>query len=189
MVHSEDSSSAGWQMPSAADRDIWNYNSNGDPTLESRESRDSAGTPWVIDYGKQYTIAYQAASTTRIQTWKEADYDPIGGASGSGAWDTLARYTLYYSTPSSVCPGCEGDQVLGIYPNPFTDQIQVLGLNQQAQWQITDLNGRVLSSGYHRPELTGSALLLNGQNWPQGMYWMQIVGDDGSRSVHRLLKH
>jgi hypothetical protein len=189
MLHSEDSSSVGWQMPSQTSREIWNYNSNGDLTLESGESRNMAGTPWVIDYGNQYAIAYQTANATRIHAWREANYDPIGGASGSGAWDTLARYTLYYSTPSSTCPGCGSDPKSGIYPNPFTNQIQVLGLNQQARWQITDLNGRVLSSGHHRPELTGSALLLNGQNWPQGMYWMQIVGDDGSRSVHRLLKH
>lgn len=189
MVASEDSSSAGWQTSTFVGRDIWAYNSNGDLILEGSEWRDSVGAPWVMEAGsKQYAIAYQAASATRIQSWIEQSYDPFGGPSGTGAWDTAARYTLYYSTPSSTCPGCEVNTALGIYPNPFTDQIQVPGLNQQSQWQITDLNGRVLSSGLHLPELEGSNLLVNGQSWPQGLYLMQIENVQGGRSVHRLLK-
>jgi len=184
----EDSSSGSWQSSSWASRDLWAYNGNGDLTSETTESRDSVGAPWLLTSGYQYVIVYQPTNASRIQTWLEKQYNINGGPTGSGAWDTTARYTLYYSTASSTCPGCEGDLALGIYPNPFSDQIQINGLNQDAQWRITDLNGRMFAQGVYQPEGTGVALNLACQAWPSGIYMLQVWDAAGNRSWHRLVK-
>jgi len=184
----EDSSSGSWQIPSWAYRDLWAYNGNGDLTSETSESRDSVGAPWLLDYGNQYVIVYQPSNASRIQTWVDQTYNLSGGPTGSGAWDTAARYTLYYSTASSTCPGCEGDQALGIYPNPFSDHIQIKGLSQGAQWRITDLNGRLFAQGDQRPEERGTALNIACQAWPAGIYMLQVCDAEGNRSWHRLVK-
>jgi len=188
MAVGEDSSSGSWQIPPWATRNLWAYNGNGDLTLETSESRDSVGAPWLLAYGSQYAIVYQPSNASRIQTWLEQNYNRFGGPTGSGAWDTTARYTLYYSTASSTCPGCEGDLALGIYPNPFSDQIQINGLNQDAQWRITDLNGRMFAQGVYQPEGTGVALNLACQAWPSGIYMLQVWDAAGNRSWHRLVK-
>ncbi|MFM7913083.1 MAG: T9SS type A sorting domain-containing protein, partial [Bacteroidota bacterium] len=133
----------------------------------------------------QYAIVYQPTNASRIQKWLEKDYNRFGG---SGAWDTTARYTLYYSTTSSTCPGCEGDLALGIYPNPFSDQIHINGLSQEAQWCITDLNGRLFARGDQRPEESGTALNIACQAWPAGIYMLQVWDAAGNRSWHRLVK-
>ncbi|MFM7179625.1 MAG: T9SS type A sorting domain-containing protein, partial [Bacteroidota bacterium] len=188
MATSEDSSSGSWQSSSWAYRDLWAYNGNGDLTSETTESRDSVGAPWLLAYGNQYAIVYQPTNASRIQKWLEKDYNRFGGPTGSGAWDTLARYTLYYSTTSSTCPGCEGDLALGIYPNPFSDQIHINGLSQEAQWCITDLNGRLFARGDQRPEESGTALNIACQAWPAGIYMLQVWDAAGNRSWHRLVK-
>jgi hypothetical protein len=184
----EDSSSGSWQIPSWASKYLWAYNGNGDLTSETTESRDSVGAPWLLTSGNQYVIVYQPTNASRIQTWLEKNYNLTGGPSGSGAWDTAARYTLYYSTASSSCPGCEGDLALGIYPNPFSDQIQINGLSEGAQWCITDLNGRLFAQGDQRPEESGTALNITCQAWPTGIYMLQVWDAEGNRSWHRLVK-
>ena len=188
MAVQEDSSSGSWQISSWAQKNLWAYNGNGDLTLDASESRDSVGAPWLLTSGNQYVIAYQPGNASRIQTWVEQNYNRFGGPSGSGAWDTAARYTLYYSTPSSTCPGCETEQVLGIYPNPFTDQIQIQGLNQEGQWQITDLNGRIFAQGEYQAVGTGTDLSLECHAWPTGIYLLQLKDSEGNRSWHRLVK-
>jgi len=188
MAVQEDSSSGSWQISSWAYRNLWAYNGNGDLTSETSESRDSVGAPWMLAYGNQYAIVYQPNNASRIQTWVDQYYNRFGGPTGSGAWDTAARYTLYYSTASSTCPGCEGDQALGIYPNPFSDQIQINGLSEGAQWCITDLNGRLFAQGDHRPEERGTAMRIACQAWPAGIYMLQSWDAAGNRSWHRLVK-
>jgi len=189
MAVREDSSSGSWQIPSSnAYRNLWAYNGNGDLTSETGEYRDSVGAPWLLDWGNQYAIVYQPTNASRIQTWLEKDYS-FNGPTGSGAWDTTARYTLYYSTASSTCPGCEGDLALGIYPNPFSDQIHINGLSQEAQWCITDLNGRLFAQGDQRPEESGTSLNnIACQAWPAGIYMLQVWDAEGNRSWHRLVK-
>jgi len=184
MATSEDSSSGSWQ---SSYRDLWAYNGNGDLTLDASESRDSVGAPWLLNSGNQYVIVYQPNNSSRIQTWVDQNYNRFGGPSGSGAWDTAARYTLYYSTASATCPGCEGD-LLGIYPNPFSDQIQINGLSQEAQWRITDLNGRLFAQGDQRPEERGTALRIACQAWPSGIYILQVRDAEGNRTWRRLVK-
>jgi len=188
MATSEDSSSGSWQNPSWAIRYLWAYNGNGDLTSETTEGRDSVGAPWLLFYGNQYAIVYQPTNPSRIQTWVDQNYNRFGGPTGSGAWDTAARYTLYYSTASSTCPGCEGDQALGVYPNPFSDQIQIKGLSQGAQWRITDLNGRLFAQGDQWPEERGTSLNIACQAWPAGIYMLQVCDAEGNRSWHRLVK-
>lgn len=188
MAIQEDSSNGSWQISSWASKDLWAYNGNGDLTLDATESRDSVGAPWVLTSGNQYVIVYQPSNASRIQTWVDQTYNRFGGPSGSGAWDTAARYTLYYSTASSICPGCEGDQALGVYPNPFSDQIQIKGLSQGAQWRITDLNGRSFAQGDQQPEERATALHIACQGWPAGIYMLQITDEAGYRSWHRLVK-
>lgn len=188
MAVEEDSSSGSWQISPWASKYLWSYNGNGDLTLEATEIRDSVGAPWLLNDGNQYAIAYQPTNASRIQAWVERNYNRFGGPSGLGAWDTVARYTLYYSTPSSACPGCVSDQAFGIYPNPFTDQIQIKGLNQETQWRITDLNGRLFVQGEYQPEGSGGTLSLASQAWPSGIYLLQLMDPEGQRSWHRLLK-
>jgi hypothetical protein len=189
LAMSEDSSSGSWQIPSTSSRDLWTYNNNGDLTEESSEFRDSVGAPWRLYIGNQYAITYQPGNPSRIQNWIEKDYDPSGGPTGSGVWDTLSRYTLYYGAPSSVCPGCETDLKLSVYPNPMTDQILVRGLKAQTQWHVTDLNGRLITQGGFQGATSEEVLHVNAINWQAGWYLLHLVTDNGYRTVHRMVKH
>ncbi|MBM3935550.1 MAG: T9SS type A sorting domain-containing protein, partial [Sphingomonadales bacterium] len=60
--------------------------------------------------------------------------------------------------------------------------------NQDAQWRITDLNGRMFAQGVYQPEGTGVALNLACQAWPSGIYLLQLMDPKGNPSWHRLVK-
>ena len=98
-----------------------------------------------------------------------------GGTAGSGgAISSECLDTGLGNAPS--------DEALSIHPNPANDKITITGIGQ-ATVVVRDALGR-------NPGATQDAVgqtTLYTSFWPCGAYFIEVIGKDGSRSVHKVL--
>jgi hypothetical protein len=173
----QDSSSGAWVNNS---RDSRTYTSNGDLQVQKNEEFVS-GQGWITDSGSEALITYNPSNASRITSWIRKEYDSF-----AGAWDSVARYTLFYNTVSSTCPTCLTSDRWSVYPNPIAHQFEVQGLKAGAQLRVTDACGRQMHLG---GVAEGDASLrVDCSTWAPGWYLLQQIEAEGRVSVYRLLK-
>ena len=173
----QDSTSGSWVNDI---RDSRTYTSNGDLQVQKNEEFVS-GQGWITDSGSEALITYNPSNASRITSWIRKEYDSF-----AGAWDSVARYTLFYNTVSSTCPTCLTSDRWSVYPNPIAHQFEVQGLKAGAQLRVTDACGRQMHLG---GVAEGDASLrVDCSTWAPGWYLLQQIEADGRVSVYRLLK-
>ena len=173
----QDSTSGSWVNDI---RDSRTYTSNGDLQVQKNEEFVS-GQGWMTNSGSEALITYNPSNASRITSWIRKEYDSF-----AGAWDSVARYTLFYNTVSSTCPTCLTSDRWSVYPNPIAHQFEVQGLKAGAQLRVTDACGRQMHLG---GVAEGDASLrVDCSTWAPGWYLLQQVETDGRVSVYRLLK-
>ncbi|MBU6273420.1 MAG: T9SS type A sorting domain-containing protein [Bacteroidetes bacterium] len=173
----QDSTSGSWVNDI---RDSRTYTSNGDLQVQKNEEFVS-GQGWTTNSGSEALITYNPSNASRITSWIRKEYDSF-----AGAWDSVARYTLFYNTVSSTCPTCLTSDRWSVYPNPIAHQFEVQGLTAGAQLRVTDACGRQMHLG---GVAEGDASLrVDCSTWAPGWYLLQQIEADGRVSVYRLLK-
>jgi hypothetical protein len=160
-------------------RTRWEYTPNGD--WKATYEEDSSSTGWMSYRGEQNLITYQPGSTNRILNWTEMDYDAFNG------WDTLNRYTLFYSQGASACPGCVSPST-AVYPNPFSGRLWISETEAGATVEVRDLSGRLV---WHQVTAREDALTasVDTDTWPAGMYTVMVKGKDGVTRSQKVIKH
>jgi len=159
------------------DRTRWEYTPNGD--WKGTYYEDSSSTGWNLSSGIQNLITYRPGSTNRILNWTEMEYDAFN------VWDTLNRYTLFYSQGASVCSGC-ASPTTSVYPNPFSDRLWISETEAGATVEVRDLTGRLV---WHQVTAREEALTASTDTWPAGMYTVMVKGKDGVTRSQKVIKH
>ena len=173
----QDSTSGSWVNDS---RDSRTYTSNGDLQVQKNEEFVS-GQGWITDSGSEALITYNPSNASRIASWILKEYDSFGSS-----WDTVSRYTLFYSPTTSVCPSCITSDRWSVYPNPIAHQFEVQGLTAGAQLRVTDATGREIHQvGVKEGD---ASLRVDCSTWAPGWYLLQQIEAEGRVSVYRLLK-
>ncbi len=173
----QDSTSGSWVNDI---RDSRTYTSNGDLQVQKNEEFVS-GQGWMTDSGSEALITYNPSNASRIASWIHKEYDSF-----AMAWDSVARYTLFYNTVSSTCPTCLTTDRWSVYPNPIAHQFEVQGLTAGAQLRVTDASGRQMhQAGVKEGD---ASLRVDCSTWAPGCYLLQQIEADGRVSVYRLLK-
>ena len=173
----QDSSSGSWVNDI---RDSRTYTSNGDLQVQKGEEF-VLGQGWITDSGSEAVISYNPSNPSRIGSWIRKEYDSFGSS-----WDTVSRYTLFYSPTTSVCPSCITTDRWSVYPNPIAHQFEVQGLTAGAQLRVTDATGREI----HQVSVKegDASLRIDCSTWAPGWYLLQQMEAEGRVSVYRLLK-
>ena len=173
----QDSSSGSWVNDI---RDSRTYTSNGDLQVQKGEEF-VLGQGWITDSGSEAVISYNPSNPSRIASWIRNEYDSFGSS-----WDTVSRYTLFYSPTTSVCPSCITSDRWSVYPNPIAHQFEVQGLTAGAQLRVTDATGREIHQvGVKEGD---ASLRIDCSTWAPGWYLLQQMEAEGRVSVYRLLK-
>jgi hypothetical protein len=68
------------------------------------------------------------------------------------------------------------------YPNPFSDIINIVGVNTSSEYVIYSINGKLLKKGIIQNAQ------INLEDLSKGMYLLQI-SSDGKRETHRIIKN
>lgn len=160
-------------------RERLEYTPNGD--WKATYEEDSSSTGWRSYRGEQNLITYQPGSTNRILNWTEMDFQFFGG------YDTLNRYTLFYSQGASACPGCVSPST-AVYPNPFSGRLWISETEAGATVEVRDLSGRLV---WHQVTAREDALTasVDTDTWPAGMYTVMVKGKDGVTRSQKVIKH
>ena len=173
----QDSSTGSWMDDT---REVRRYNANGDLEGQKYETWIT-GQGWSTDDGSEALITYQPNNVNRIASWIRKEYDSF-----AGVWDTVARYTLTYALPSSVCPGCLEENRWSVYPNPVQDRLVINGVQTGSEIAITDALGRQM---LQRQIMEGeSSLNLEISSWERGAYVVRLTEAGGRVRIQRLVK-
>lgn len=78
-----------------------------------------------------------------------------------------------------------GTQVIGLFPNPATDQIRILYPANIVRIEITDLNGKQILS---KP-VSGTSSEINTQDWSAGAYLVNLFSADKAESQMQFIKN
>ncbi|MCX8079968.1 MAG: T9SS type A sorting domain-containing protein [Bacteroidia bacterium] len=73
---------------------------------------------------------------------------------------------------------------LEVFPNPAKDYIIIKNLQEPVRYGISDINGKVISSGSLTPEENKITLA----SLPKGFYMLNMVMPDGKKSAHKIIK-
>jgi len=87
-----------------------------------------------------------------------------------------------YIPPSDTTPEPEPDQIISgsdgisVYPNPFTDQLNIISEDNSAfDAIITDITGKPVAS----LSSAGQQLIWNGNDASSGIYFVRVVSGKG----------
>jgi Secretion system C-terminal sorting domain len=110
-------------------------------------------------------------------------YD-IGGGSFSSTWygENDAFLAVFAPTTNGIRELQVANAGMNIYPNPANEQITIETRNSNNQLTIIDVIGRVI----YRTNFFDK-IQIPVKEWGKGMYFVQLIGEDGSRGVGKLV--
>lgn len=123
--------------------------------------------------------SFQNALGLALTNW------PFGVA---GQWNDLDQTnTLYYVIEYSTLLGVQdlsgSSKKITVYPNPFTDFINI-DLGNVKEILITDASGKRVRS-FSGKDLSDK---IDCRNWPAGVYFLHLHYEDKSSSLFKLIK-
>ena len=140
------------------------------------------------------------ASTNRGQNWTrignnmpmipvyDLEWDIPGNRLVAG---THARSIMSFPTDSIVSSTIVGlpsaPLSLELYPNPASDEVRLRGEIKQGEWELRDLNGRLLRAGKANHSYPGASTSISLQGLPQGAYLFRVQKSDAVWS-QRVIK-
>lgn len=97
---------------------------------------------------------------------------------------TLDDYFMVDTITNIVEPAYSQHSPVKILGNPFTNNLQVKAINNKAlQLQFYNTAGKLLAT-----ENLNSQLNINTQNWPTGIYFMQVFNKEKLLAVEKVVK-
>lgn len=82
--------------------------------------------------------------------------------------------------------------VEGIFPNPASDKVTLSiysAENQIGTIKILDLNGKVVQLQSTTLQMGNNVLEMNVHAWTKGIYFVQIMTENGQQSTLKLIKN
>ena len=142
----------------------YTYNSNKQITIYAIYSLDSKTSIWK-GILKTESI-YDGNNYKTIEN--KFDWD-----TPTSAWFKIEISTYYYSSNTTGTPSLTGTNPV-IYPNPVSNELQISGLNSNADISILDVTGKTIFT-QKNSEKTIDVTALN-----EGIYFLQITNKTGS---------
>ena len=106
--------------------------------------------------------------------------------------DFFAYYNDYDFPPYSTSTiTIESNHNLTIYPNPVQDELnlKIEGVYQgKLQLRILDIEGKLLQILEVMKNESTTHYLIPFQEWTSGVYFVEVLGDDGQRLVKKVVK-
>jgi len=132
------------------------------------------------------------ALALQVKNWILKGAEPLPAFRDQvGAQGRLNAYTSYQMMQRDCHPGPTSSISRRLYPNPFTDQLQVvLSVKEEApfQFDVFDMQGQmVIRETQHLPAGTDVRTSLDLSAMPGGVYQLTIWGGS-HRTTHRILK-
>ncbi len=149
-------------------------NVNYQPNLIAFDEGNNAVDPWT-PFPDQAPTCMQA-SATRIF---------IGG----GMTSANGRYHPYFQVlpiqwVTTIDDLHSETPQLDVYPNPTTNSITVNDVDAYSDYTLTDITGKVVLSGV----INASTLQISLEEFPAGMYFLNVRGDDQVSVAQRIVK-
>jgi len=138
---------------------------NGDYTLLENSP--------VIDAGNNTLYTGLDANTT----------DLAGNARLYGATIDLGAYE-YQSVITTYMTGTDLNNRVILYPNPAREQVTISGLSGNETIYFYDATGSMMK----QVKCNGQQISISLDNLNQGIYHIEIVSDNGNRTVRKLMK-
>ena len=70
------------------------------------------------------------------------------------------------------------------YPTPFTTQLTIQTSALHTRFNIRDISGKLICYG----TTVGKQEVINTTTWKDGTYIVELVGEDGSKEVKKVVK-
>jgi len=136
----------------------------------------TSNTDWIINTGQSWLSAVPASGTGNemITLTAQANNLPnnrTATVTVSGLGAPTQTIQVAQSINTAIEAADEGH--LSIYPNPFTDGINVMGIKTRAVLTLTDLTGRVLLI-----KETEGDVVLGTSSLPTGIFILKVVTDN-----------
>lgn len=162
------------------ERYVYAYNTQH-LTEQRVETWSTTSNTWGVDEGFTYRTNMVASRPDSIET-RVHDLNTNTYVPGN-----LVTYS--YSTAASLKPIHSGLS-MQVWPNPIADQFQIQVSDalatQGAELRVSDLQGRLVHQAKVGSEIM-QGISVPTDNWPAGMYVLQVVAGAGSESF-RLIK-
>ena len=137
-------------------------------------SLDPTTTDWVIEGQDQMGLALISDLV-----YRDLDKNLLIGTHGNGMYETTVE-TLSTNDFSS------SDFALKVFPNPTTNYLQItsniIDTSNSIDYQIIDLNGRLISSG-----TTNNGKIMT-EKLNNGIFFLQVITPKGSQSIKFIKK-
>jgi hypothetical protein len=78
----------------------------------------------------------------------------------------------------------EAEELLRVYPNPATDELNITGVQQSKTYRVISITGITLQQG----ELVAGNNTLPMRNLVSGIYILEMTGSTGERNIVRVVK-
>jgi hypothetical protein len=163
------------QFPLAyQDSFVDNYTSDGSSSTVTRVY--SAYGTVILPTGTYTDVVKVTSSSGNIDFYHSNPLEPLGHVDSDGM-------VIVYGDAMMGVADLGHVPVLSAMPNPATDNVLVTGLARNAQWQLVDLQGRVLMNG----TANAAPLQLNLGTLAEGPYALVVLDDNARRSI-RVVK-
>jgi hypothetical protein len=149
------------------------YESDGEIALIQYYSWDAASNNWKIKNKEEYTYDSNNNMTQLHGLYWNVEKE---------TWSSNFRFIIFYSEHSRTSVDGLDNEIIAIYPNPVSDNLQIRLTNKSAKFELFDLKGNMVLS----KELKNSET-LDLKNYKKGLYIYHILSN-GKKHIGRLLK-
>lgn len=150
------------------------YTTDGIPATTTR-TYSGYGT-MVLPTGTYTNVVQVSSSSGTIDFYRAVPVEPLLHVGDDGT-------VIVFGDAITGIQDHAGMRSLNVMPNPARDAVRVDGLSNGAQWQLVDMQGRVLRNGVHRTGL----LRLDLGGLTEGCYSLVAIDGSGYSTV-RVVK-
>lgn len=142
--------------------------------------RSADGRSWSA-IGFVASLSENGKSTLKLE-YSYTDNNPLNGRNYYRLKQTDHNGTYAYSNVEMI--SLDKLKAIDIYPNPATDKISIAGLDREASVSVYDVSGKLLL----QLKADNPVVQVSLSSLDLGMYYVRIVDQEGSTSVHKIMK-
>jgi PKD repeat protein len=174
-------------------------------TFTTTAKQYAAELEWTVNQDESHAGFYverQVVDESARPEWVDLDFVAARGGSASGIAyrfedrSVMPGSTYLYRLRQLDLDGTEDRSIIRtvsfesskggplVFPNPTTNEINLISESGSGNYQLLDLSGRLLLHG----PLNGSRTVLDLTELPTGTYWLRSIAEDGSSEAVRVVK-